>query len=168
MLTSRYQDFAAYIFSLSDTDFMFAANGKWTAGQQFDHIYRSVSPLALGLKLPKFLLKMLWGKANRPSKDYDALVKKYQGKLESGGKATAQFIPKNILLKDRNVLKKKVLRAIEVICKSLNRYTEEELDTFIAPHPLLGKITLREMMYFTIYHVEHHHKLTIKHLVKQN
>jgi hypothetical protein len=27
------------------------------------------------------------------------------------------------------------------------------------PHPLLGKLTLREMIYFTIYHVQHHHKL---------
>lgn len=24
------------------------------------------------------------------------------------------------------------------------------------PHPLLGKLTLREMMFFTIYHVQHH------------
>lgn len=38
--------------------------------------------------------------------------------------------------------------------------TCDELDKYILPHPLLGKLTIREMMYFTIYHVEHHKKLT--------
>jgi hypothetical protein len=33
---------------------------------------------------------------------------------------------------------------------------EAKLDNFIAPHPLLGKITLRELCYFTIYHTQHH------------
>jgi len=34
--------------------------------------------------------------------------------------------------------------------------TDTQLDQYIAPHPLLGKITLRELGYFTIYHTQHH------------
>jgi hypothetical protein len=26
----------------------------------------------------------------------------------------------------------------------------------VLPHPLLGKLTIREMLYFTVYHGEHH------------
>jgi len=33
---------------------------------------------------------------------------------------------------------------------------EDDLDRVMLPHPLLGKLTLREMLFFTIYHVEHH------------
>jgi hypothetical protein len=33
---------------------------------------------------------------------------------------------------------------------------EERLDQYLAPHPLLGKITLRELTFFTIYHSHHH------------
>jgi len=29
----------------------------------------------------------------------------------------------------------------------------------LLPHPLLGKVTVREMLYFTIHHVQHHHAL---------
>jgi len=44
------------------------------------------------------------------------------------------------------------------LCKQLLDYSEQDLDELILPHPLLGKLTLREMMYFTMYHVLHHHK----------
>jgi len=36
------------------------------------------------------------------------------------------------------------------------KWKEPQLDQYIAPHPLLGKITLRELCYFTIYHTKHH------------
>jgi hypothetical protein len=38
------------------------------------------------------------------------------------------------------------------------------LDLLILPHPLLGKLTLREMLYFTLYHVEHHEKQVLENL----
>ena len=38
---------------------------------------------------------------------------------------------------------------------------EEDLDNYILPHPLIGKTTIREMLYFTIYHVQHHHKAIV-------
>ena len=35
----------------------------------------------------------------------------------------------------------------------------DDLDKYVLPHPLLGKVTLREMLYFTIHHNEHHLEL---------
>jgi hypothetical protein len=29
---------------------------------------------------------------------------------------------------------------------------ESELDSYILPHPILGKLTIREMLFFTLYH----------------
>ena len=54
------------------------------------------------------------------------------------------------------------MKKIERLVLNINNYSEQQLDTFILPHPLLGKVTLREMMYFTIYHAEHHLKQAIK------
>jgi hypothetical protein len=51
----------------------------------------------------------------------------------------------------------RLLRKLE---SKISRYPEKKLDSLILPHPLLGKLTLREMLYFTNYHVIHHHKLT--------
>lgn len=67
--------FYTFILSLTDNDFLFSPQYKWTAGQQLDHIHRSVSPLVTGLSLPKLILKMIFGKSNRPSKEYDAVIK---------------------------------------------------------------------------------------------
>ena len=34
-----------------------------------------------------------------------------------------------------------------------------DLDAVLLPHPLLGKLTVREMLFFTVYHVQHHRAL---------
>ena len=52
-----------------------------------------------------------------------------------------------------------LLREVEALCSRLERMDEKQLDAYLLPHPLLGKLTLREMLYFTIYHVEHHGRL---------
>ena len=44
------------------------------------------------------------------------------------------------------------------------KWSDAKLDKYIAPHPLLGKITLRELAYFTIYHIQHHLSIIRKRL----
>jgi fumarate reductase subunit D len=53
-------------------------------------------------------------------------------------------------------LKKRLLLAITKINLQLEEFSEQQLDLHRLPHPLLGKISIREMMYFTMYHAEHH------------
>jgi uncharacterized damage-inducible protein DinB len=155
-LQTNHQSFTNYIGNMSDENFVKSVNNKWTPGQQLEHIYLSIKPLRMALSLPKFMLKLIWGKANRKSKTYEELVAKYQHKLAQGGRATSKFVPKQVSLSQRENLFKLIPIEITSINKKLTKFTEEELDTYILPHPLLGKLTLREMMYFTIYHVEHH------------
>jgi hypothetical protein len=81
-LNAHHQAFANEIVNLSETDFSYATPGKWTAGQQLEHILRSVAPVKWAFSLPKFLLRLFFCKATRPSKNYDELVNKYQRALE--------------------------------------------------------------------------------------
>lgn len=163
-LLENHKAFIKLIVSLNDKDFLFSANGKWTAGQQLDHIYKSVAALKQALVLPKFIIKLIVGKANRPSKDYEALIAKYKLKLEAGGKAAGRFVPKPIEPAQKIKLKEKLVNAVDSLCKKIDKYDEKQLDYYILPHPLLGKLTIREMLYFTIYHAEHHQKITVKNL----
>jgi hypothetical protein len=39
---------------------------------------------------------------------------------------------------------------------ALEPWREKDLETLWMPHPILGKITAREMIHFVIYHAEHH------------
>lgn len=158
-LTENYCVFSTYINSLTPEHLVFAKNDKWTAAQQLLHIISSVKPVRQALGLPKFILKMLFGKANRQSKSYEQLIAKYQQKLQSGGKAPARFVPKKIAAADCPKLTKELNKEVEKLISKVNNYSEQQLDAFILPHPLLGKLTIREMLYFTMYHVQHHEKL---------
>ena len=161
-LTENHQEFIACIDKLPAEEFNKSQNEKWTAGQQLEHIYLSVKPVGLAFRLPAFLLKLIWGKANRASRSYDELIARYHAKLANGSKATGPFIPKKVDLPKGQKLKENLTNEVLKLCAAIEKHSEEELDQYILPHPLLGKLTLREMLYFTIYHVKHHEKLIEK------
>jgi hypothetical protein len=157
-LQENHKTFLDFISNLSDDLFIKSKVEKWTAGQQLEHIYLSVKPVRQALSLPKFLLLVLLGKANRKSRNYEDLVIKYLGKLSNGGKAPIRFIPAQVTLEMKPKLIELLTYEIVRLNRKIDKFSETELDKFVLPHPLLGKLTIREMLYFTIYHVEHHQK----------
>ncbi|MBX2967430.1 MAG: DinB family protein [Cyclobacteriaceae bacterium] len=167
-LTEAYNVFISTVRKLPDAEFVLSTNGKWAGGQQLAHIIKSVSPVNFAFALPDFVLKMAFGKANRPSRTYQQLVEKYQGKLAQGGKAPKQFVPKSVTLNQREVLIKKLEKLIATLNKRIDRLSEKQLDELLLPHPLMGKLTFREMIYFTIYHSQHHEKQITANLKNQN
>jgi hypothetical protein len=38
----------------------------------------------------------------------------------------------------------------------MTRWPERALDRHLLPHPLMGLLTIREMLAFTVYHTAHH------------
>lgn len=155
-LQKSHQAFADYIGSLKEDDFLFTANNKWTPGQQALHILKSIRPVKLAFSLPGFVLRLYFGKANRPSRSYEQLLEKYQEKLAAGGRALGRFIPAPVAFSQKEKICKEITAVNNALCRKVNNCTEEALETYILPHPLLGKLTLREMLYFNILHVEHH------------
>jgi hypothetical protein len=164
LLTEKHKQFVNVFPAMTEREFTAQASNKWSPAQQLDHIIRSVSPVVMAFGLPGFVLKWKFGKANRPSKTYDELVEKYHTKLAAGGKASGQFIPVGTLFQDREAAIAKLNALVEKLNKRVEGKSEETLDKLILPHPLLGKLTLREMLYFTAYHAEHHEKATRKNL----
>ncbi len=156
LLIENHKRFTGYLQTMPDDAFVFAPPGKWSAGQQLDHLVRSVSPVLLVCKLPCFLLKLLFGKPNRPGRSYDELVAKYKTKLLKGGRASGRFIPAAITPLQKQERINTLTKLVAQLAEKVSRMSEEKLDGLLLPHPLLGKLTLREMMYFTAYHVVHH------------
>jgi hypothetical protein len=163
-LNENHKVFIDYMNSLSEKDFMYAPKEKWTAGQQLEHILLSVKPLVQVLMLPNFAIKMWFGKSNRQGKTYDELIAKYKSKLQLGGRASGRFVPKPVIFQQRTKLAEAIIQLINKLDKQFNKFSDKDLDEMILPHPLLGKLTLREMMYFTIYHVEHHLEIARRNL----
>jgi hypothetical protein len=156
-LTQHHANFIDSIQSLPKEQWQVSYNGKWSAAQQLDHIAKSVSPVKLAFSLPTFLLKLVFGKANRKSKSYDELVAKYKTKLSAGGRASGRFVPPS-KTDPVESLSTKLKEVVHSLATKIGSFSEEQLDQLILPHPLLGKLTFREMLYFTIYHVQHHHQ----------
>ena len=156
LLQQNHQNFIQLIENLSKEDFEKTYGDKWTPGQQAEHIFKSVNPVVLALKLPKFLLKLFFSTNNRKSKTYDELVSKYNQKLALGGKATKRFIPKSVPFEHKTIVLGKIKNTVERLCALTLNLDEKDVDIYVLPHPLLGKLTLREMLFFTIHHVTHH------------
>ena len=39
---------------------------------------------------------------------------------------------------------------------AVGRWSEDQLDRYQLPHPAMGKMTVREVLFFTVYHNAHH------------
>ena len=164
LLYDRHEDFVDYMGSLSEAQFIYSLNGKkWTAGQEMVHIIKSVNMLSSALLLPKFVVKFKFGKANRPSRTYDDVVDKYHAKLDEFGSAY-QVELKPVGINKRDKLSARVLISVGTLCRRVGRYSENDLDKYILPHPWMGKLTIRELLYFTAYHVKHHQGNSVRNL----
>ena len=85
---------------------------------------------------------------------YDETILKYNNALSEGGKATGRYVPS--LNKKKKVLLRKYTKHVDRLNNTINKWKEEDLGKYLLPHPLIGKLTIREMLYFTIYHTAHH------------
>lgn len=151
-----------------DESSMFAKPGpKWSVAENIRHMVISTDMTTLAYRLPRFVVKWIGGTPNRKSRSYEELKEKYYKKLSEGGRASGRFVPKPI---EVNYGKQKLLDSwnastAKYLSSLTAKRTEEDLDNYLARHPLLGRITLRELCYFTVFHTEHHLK-TIRDLTQ--
>jgi len=163
-LASHYASFAAYINSLSDAGYNHSRPGKWSAAQQLNHMVLSVKPLAQVSAMDKAMIAASFGTTNAAGRSYNDLLTAYLDKLHAGGRAPERFVPAAEPALSRTELTGEMSRLVGQLRNNLATFTEQELDTLQLPHPLLGNITFREMMYNAIYHVQHHHAQTEQNL----
>ena len=110
-------------------------------------------------------MKFKYGKSNRSPRDYDTIVKRYHERLKDAKGKTFKG-SQNMKVptqKDKNY----IICRLKVECKKLQHKTktwkDKDLDNLILPHPLMGKMPVRELIMWTAYHVEHHTESLKKH-----
>lgn len=130
----------------------------WSAAENTQHLIIALQSSLPAYYLPLFVMSIIFGRSNRPSKTYNGLVEKYQAKLSLGIKAAGKYVPEQKKY-DPATLLQKLTKLDKLYRKLLSRASEQRLEKYIVPHPLLGKITVRELCFFTIYHTQHHHEI---------
>lgn len=137
-------------------------NGKWSVAQNVEHITIALFRLNNYLALPKSTIKSNFGLSDRVSVSNEVFIKIYLKAMANGAKATTPFIPESNLETSIEELVSKGKDLFDAFISNLENWSEEELEIYNCPHPILGKITVREILYFTIYHVQHHNKIIIR------
>lgn len=155
-LSLHYGNFEQYIRTLSEADYSFAPEGKWNAGQVLEHLVLCVKPLVQVYGMPAEQVEAMFGREVRANRSYQEIHDGYYVQLNKGGKAPNRFEPPASPFADRD----KHLEALANLISQLNaliaRMPESDLESLLVPHPLLGKLTLKEMLYNAIHHVQHH------------
>jgi hypothetical protein len=161
-LHATEREVAGFFGSLTAEKFTLRVDSAWTPAEHLDHLNIAVSAVARGFSMSRWLLLIRFGWARRPSRTYQQLRDDYRAKLAAGAVARGGFVPKRLELNRDETL----ARQIELLARwhrvnarlstALQKWSERELERIRLPHPLLGKITATEMIFFTIYHGQHH------------
>ena len=132
----------------------------WAPADQVRHLTKSIRAVNRGLVLPRLALLVLFRRARRPSSSFEVLMANYKAALAGGGRA-GRFGPSALRPTEQTgAMRTRIMAhhatAAEAFACALERWSDRALDRYQLPHPLLGKLTVREMAYFTLLHNVHH------------
>ena len=151
------------IASAFDTTTFFApqhedGSARWSPAQQLRHLTRATYPLARAFRMPRLALLLRFGVTFRGRDSYDGLVRRYQHLLESRPSA-GRFAPSadDVASEERRAeIVARFRDAVSQLIAGVESWPEGALDRYRLPHPLLGKLSAREMLFFTVFHTAHH------------
>ncbi len=150
----------AFLSTLPDPVFFAPQGTAWSPAGHVRHLQGSTEPLSLALKLPRWMLGLRFGHHHGSSRSFAEIREMYLGHLAKGADA-GRFTPApEPPPGDPAARRAEIMRmwtgATVGLQNALQRWPEEALDRHRLPHPILGLLTVREMLAFTVYHTAHH------------
>ena len=151
------------VAAMTPEQFERVTGAEWPASGYLKHLILSVKPFARVISMPLDKLHDMFGTPDRDSMTYETFVALYHQRLDEGMRAekVPSVTPVEYRLPpDMTDLKSTLLTAWnegnDRLLAALDHLDEETLDRYQIPHPAVGLITLREMLYFTVYHNNMH------------
>ena len=150
----------AQLSGLADEAFFAPQGTAWSPAEHVRHLRKSTAPILQAMRIPRVILWFRFGMHRGRSRSYDTVVDTYLLALSRGGGAgrfapSVERMPGNKALRRREIMEA-WQASLDGIVRELPRWSEAALDRGQLPHPLLGKLSLREMLAFTVYHTVHH------------
>lgn len=135
--------------------------GKWTSGQHFLHLVNSIKILNKALRTPKFLLKRKFGVSNRETRSYEEVAKRYEDRLNENKERARAFNDGLRIPTEKE--RERLISMLQIQNKKLqykvNKWSDKHLDTLLLPHPLMGRMIIREIIMWTAHHTDHHTRI---------
>ena len=159
-LEQVHDESRAYWLSFSPEAFLAPLGDAWSPADNVRHLTKSILPVAMALRIPRLILRLRFGRPKAASRAYTRLRDDYHQRLAAGGKA-GRFAPSPLGAEgDGEAARARVLarhaEAVAALAAAIARWPDAKLDLYQLPHPLLGNLTVREMLFFTLYHNQHH------------
>lgn len=143
-----------------DEHLFFYKSEQWSVAENLEHLSLTMNKGWLSLFTPKIILKWKFGKPERPSYSYEELVQLYYQKLEAGYETEKRFVP--LITEEKDAKQRLIARFEQIANKYLDQlryyWEDETMDQFQVPNALFGFVTIRELLYFNLFHNTHHYK----------
>ncbi|MBC7896432.1 MAG: DinB family protein [Cytophagaceae bacterium] len=149
-----------YWNAMPEEEFVAPLGSSWCPADHVRHLTKSVRAVSQGLRTPRFVLRLLFGWPRGISRPYDQLVATYHARLQAGGQAgrftpVPRAVPGNVAAYRRELLDRHRAE-VQALARRVVLCSRRHVDGVHLPHPLLGRLTVREMLLFTLYHNQHH------------
>lgn len=167
LLNESVIEFNEFISTLDEKQFELNPDKKWSAGQDLMHLIKVLKIVNLAFSLPKIGLQIMYGNNKKEQRSVEELQTLYKNALKGGAKAPSIYIPKPVFFIEKNALIEKHRLLNDAFIEKLNNQNDIVLDKYRLPHPILGKITLRELAIFTSFHTVHHFELLKSKIIHQ-
>ena len=160
ILEEKHQELLNWLENQHEDKWVHGPENKWTTGQHALHLLKSIKPLNDALSMPRFFLRYKFGKNNREVRSYETVANRYEEKLSKYLDQAKDFNRKLKVPKpnDRNYILNRLQTENKKLQYKTRRIKDKDLDELILPHPLMGKMPIREIIMWTAHHVEHHTK----------
>jgi hypothetical protein len=160
-LDETHRDVGTFFGSQSPEGLHQRTADAWSLAENLEHLIKSVKPVAKAMRLPKVTLRLMFGTPPEPSRSFEEVKRAYVQQLAKGAQASGRFLPAtsnaNIDLAAAQAKLLEQWRKVSgELIAALKNWEEHELDQYALPHPIMGKLTIREMLFFTIYHDMRH------------
>lgn len=154
------QESERYWNALSPDEFVEPLGTAWSPADHVRHLTKSIRPVAEAMKMPRWALRLMFGTTNSPSRSYGELVTLYHQALRNGGKAGRYAPEPRAAIGDAMEYRSRVLArhraVVDALAAEVAAWSHAHIDALRLPHPLLGKLTVREMALWSLYHNLHH------------
>jgi hypothetical protein len=159
-LRAVHEESVTYWQSFATPEFLAAIGTAWSPADNVRHLTKSVQAVSGGLRVPRWVLWLAFRSGRGTSRSYGEVRETYRARLARGASAgkfaPAPRPPAVDPEAERTRVMTRHANSIDELVSLVARWPENALDRRRLPHPLLGPLTVREMLLFTVYHNRHH------------
>ncbi|AWN23901.1 hypothetical protein DKM44_12230 [Deinococcus irradiatisoli] len=159
----------AFFGALTPATMFGSVGDKWSPDQHLRHLTLTLRRIRQGLAAllplaaPLPLLERWRVPVKAGGRTYPQLCEDYRTKLAGGAQAPSAYVAPPTPAAQRSAARQdRVVRTFAAASWTLRQalhhplWSERALDTLKVPHDLLGTVSLRELLFFTVYHNVHH------------